>query len=77
MGEYHGCGTCALSQVVDEKLRVKGVQGLRVVHASVFPSHVSGNIMATVYAIAEKAADMIKEESSLAASMGNVCNRLK
>ncbi|KAJ5183507.1 alcohol oxidase [Penicillium capsulatum] len=62
MTEYHPCGTCAIGDVLDDRLRVKGVRGLRVVDASVFPSHVSGNIMATVYAVAERAADLIKEE---------------
>ncbi|KAF2104220.1 alcohol oxidase [Rhizodiscina lignyota] len=60
--EYHSCGTCAMGEVVDTRLRVKGVKGLRVCDASVFPAHVSGNIISTVYAIAEKAADMIKED---------------
>ena len=58
--EYHPCGTAALGQVVDERLKVFGVRGLRVVDASVIPSHVSGNIVALVYAIAEKAAEIIK-----------------
>ena len=56
----HMLGTCAMGHVVDDQLRVKGVGGLRVVDASVMPSQISGNILATVYAIAEKAADMIK-----------------
>lgn len=61
--EYHPCGTCAMGQVVDEKLRVMGIKGLRVVDASIFPSNVSGNIMSTVYAVAEKAADLIKHDA--------------
>lgn len=62
MGEYHLIGTCAMGEVVDSRLRVKGVQGLRVVDASVFPNHVSGNICSSVYTVAEKAADLIKED---------------
>lgn len=58
----HLLGTCAMGRVVDERLRVKGVKGLRVVDASVIPAQVGGNILATVYAIAEKAADMIKAD---------------
>ncbi|PLB40373.1 GMC family oxidoreductase [Aspergillus candidus] len=64
MTEYHPCGTCAIGAVVDERLRVRGVTGLRVVDASVFPGNVSGNILSTVYAVAEKAADLIKEDAS-------------
>lgn len=60
--EYHPCGTAALGQVVDERLKVFGAQGLRVVDASIIPSHVSGNIAALVYSIAEKAADLIKHD---------------
>lgn len=60
--QYHLIGTCAMGEVVDDRLRVKGVQGLRVVDASVFPGHVSGNIMATTYAVAEKGADLIKDD---------------
>ncbi|KGO36760.1 Glucose-methanol-choline oxidoreductase, C-terminal [Penicillium expansum] len=59
---HHALGTCAMGQVVDEKLRVKGVRSLRVVDASVMPMQVSAAIMATVYAIAEKASDIIKED---------------
>lgn len=61
-GEYHPCGSCAMGDVVDSKLKVKGVDGLRVVDASVFPNHVSGNIVSSVYAVAEKAADIVKAD---------------
>jgi len=60
--QYHLIGTASLGQVVDTKLRVKGVNGLRVCDASIFPGHVSGNIMATTYAVAEKGADLIKAD---------------
>ena len=61
MGEtvFHPTSTCRMGPVVDEKLRVKGIQGLRVVDASVIPSVPSGNINAAVIAVAEKAADLI------------------
>src|SRR3954466_3529136 len=58
---FHPTSTCSIGQVVDEKLKVKGVGGLRVVDASVMPSVPSGNINASVIAVAEKAADLIKE----------------
>ena len=76
LGEYHGLGTCAISQAVDERLRVKGVKGLRVVDASVFPNNISGNIMATVYAVAEKGAELIKEDILQAALRRNASARL-
>ena len=60
--QYHLIGTACMGDVVDDRLRVKGVQGLRAVDASVFPSHVSGNIMSTTYAVAEKGADLIKDD---------------
>ncbi|KAF1809715.1 alcohol oxidase [Eremomyces bilateralis CBS 781.70] len=63
---YHPIGTCQMAPeseggVVDTSLRVYGTKGLRVVDASIMPLHVQGNIMSSVYAIAEKAADLIKE----------------
>lgn len=60
--QYHLIGTCAMGEVVDSRLKVKGVKGLRVIDASTFPGHVSGNIMASTYAVAEKGSDLIKED---------------
>ncbi|KAK6224459.1 GMC oxidoreductase [Colletotrichum tabaci] len=66
--EYHPCGTCAMlpksaGGVVDERLRVYGVEGLRVVDASVFPLIPRANIQSLVYAVAERAADFIKQDA--------------
>lgn len=61
---HHPVGTCRIGQdamaVVDADLRVRGIGGLRVADASVMPSIVSGNTMATVHAIAERAAALIR-----------------
>ncbi|MGW2330282.1 GMC family oxidoreductase [Streptomyces sp. NPDC001700] len=60
----HACGTCAIGTsedaVVNPALRVRGVEGLRVVDASVLPSVPGANINATVIAVAEKASDLIR-----------------
>lgn len=58
---WHAVGTAAMGTVVDGELRVIGVQGLRVVDASVMPMVVRGNTNAPVVMIAEKAADFIKK----------------
>jgi choline dehydrogenase-like flavoprotein len=65
MGEYHVCGSVAMGAALDSRLRVKGVKSLRVADASIFPNNVSGNICASVYSVAEKAADIIKEDHHL------------
>jgi len=60
---YHQTSTCAIGPVVDERLRVKGVEGLRVVDASVMPRVVSGNTNAATIMIGEKGADMIRADA--------------
>ncbi|GAA4549893.1 GMC family oxidoreductase [Pseudonocardia xishanensis] len=58
---FHVAGTAAMGPVLDRELRVHGVDGLRVVDASVFPSLPSCNTNAPVIAVAERAADLVKE----------------
>jgi choline dehydrogenase len=60
---FHPTSTCRIGSVVDDRLRVKGVAGLRVVDASVMPAVPSGNINASVIAVAEKAADLIRDSA--------------
>jgi len=67
---YHPAGTCAMGPdsriaVVDARLRVHGISSLRVIDASVFPTLTSGNTNAPTVMVAEKGADMIKQDALL------------
>jgi choline dehydrogenase len=67
---YHAGGTCAMGQgpsaVVDDRLRVRGIDGLRVVDLSIFPEMLSGNTNAPVMAAALRASDLILEDAAAA-----------
>jgi choline dehydrogenase len=67
---YHVCGTCRMgpytdpSSVVDDELRVHGLEGLRIADASIMPSVPSANTSAAVFMIAEKASDLILQHQT-------------
>lgn len=56
---YHRVGTCALGKVVDNHLRVKGIDGLRVIDASIIPRTPNANTQAASFLVAEKGVDLI------------------
>lgn len=68
----HPCGSCRMGEddmaVVDSTLRVHGLQGLRVIDSSVFPSEPNGNLNAPTIMLAERAADLVRGRQPLAPS---------
>lgn len=60
---YHPCGTLALGSAVDDVGRVKGVTGVRVADASLFPQIPNGNLNAPTIMVAERIADFVKGTS--------------
>ena len=62
---YHGCDSCLIGKAVDPDLRVKGVGNLHIVDASVIPISIGAHIQAAIYALAEQAAVIVSQQSSV------------
>jgi choline dehydrogenase len=69
---YHPCGSCRMGEdemaVVDSELRVRGIEGLRVIDSSVFPSEPNGNLNAPTIMLAERASDLVRGREMLPAA---------
>ena len=74
---FHLAGTCRMGpatdpvSVVDDQLRVRGIEGLRVIDASIMPTMLSANLNAATIMIAEKGADLIRGKQPLEAARLN------
>lgn len=62
VGWWHGAGTATMGNVVNTSQKVKGLEGLRVVDASVLPVPTAAHYQAAIYALSEQVADVIAEE---------------
>ncbi|MEO6298427.1 MAG: choline dehydrogenase [Paracoccaceae bacterium] len=73
---FHPCGTCRMGEdelaVVDSELRVRGIEGLRVVDSSVFPTEPNANLNAPTIMVAERASDMLLGRPQLAPSNAEI-----
>jgi choline dehydrogenase len=69
---YHPCGSCRMGEddmaVVDSELCVRGIEGLRVIDSSVFPTEPNGNLNAPTIMLAERASDLVRGRKMLPAS---------
>jgi choline dehydrogenase len=72
----HPCGSCRMGEddmaVVDSELRVRGMEGLRVIDSSVFPTEPNGNLNAPTIMLAERASDLLRAVPMLPASEADV-----